>query len=67
MEYFDYDSAAESLQGTLTTVKDNIFYYLGYTNRTIMSFGPILFVSAGADSISDTSSGNSDVGNTMGC
>lgn len=68
MEYFDYDSAVESLQGTLTTIKDNVLYYLDFTNENVRGFGPILFVSAGADSISDTSTGDSGGGeSTMGC
>jgi hypothetical protein len=70
MEYFDYDSAVESLQGTLTTIKDNLLYYLDFTNENVKSFGPILFVNAGADSVSDTSTGDSGGGDsesTMEC
>ena len=60
MEFLDYDSAVETLQGTLTTIKDNLFYYLDFSNGNANGFGPIAFVDAGADSISDTDTGNSD-------
>lgn len=50
MEILDYDSAIETLQGTLTTIKDNFFYYLDFTNENAKGFGPIAFVEAGSHS-----------------
>ncbi len=50
MDILDYDSAVETLQGTLTTIKDNLFYYLDFTNTTVKGFGPITFVDAGSHS-----------------
>lgn len=63
MDILDYDSAAETLHGTLTTIKDNLFYYLDFTNATFKGFGPITFVDAGSHS-NDIGGGNRDSGNS---
>ena len=64
MELLDYDGAVEALQGTLTAIKDNVFYYLDLPSTAVKGLGPIAFVEGGVHNTGGGESSSSSGGNS---
>lgn len=66
MELLDYDGAVEVLQGTLTSIKDNVFDYFVLPITAVKGFGPIAFVEAGVHNTGGNGGSSSSSGGNSG-